>query len=50
MQTGRKKDIRKGGTENERSNEYKVRIRGMGLIGMTYHLLVSMTAVVTFGK
>lgn len=50
MQTRRKKDIRDKDIETERSHEYKVWIPRIGLIGMTYRPLVSMTAVVTFGK
>lgn len=33
-----------------RSNEYKAQLPRIRLIGMTYHLLVSMVAAVTFGK
>lgn len=33
-----------------RRSEYKARLPRIRLIGVTYHLLVSMTAAVTFGK
>lgn len=47
MQTD-KTDVRIG--EMARSTEYKTQLPRTRLIGMTYHLLVSMTAAVTFGK
>lgn len=50
MQTDNEKDVRKGDREIERSSEYKARLPRIRLICMTYHLLVSMTAAVTFGK
>lgn len=34
----------------ERGTEYKAQLLRIRLIGMTYHLLVSMAAAVTFGK
>lgn len=48
MQTDKKKDVRNGDWEME--TEYKAWLLKMRLIGMAYHLLVSMTAAVTFGK
>lgn len=50
MKTDKKKDVRKGDSEMVRSTEYKAWLPRIRLIGMTYHLLVSMTAAVTFGK
>lgn len=47
-QTDKKKDVRKGDRGMEKSTEYKVQL--IRLIGMTYHLLVSMTTAVTSGK
>lgn len=44
------KDVREWDGEMARSDEYKAQLPRLRLIGMTYHLLVSMTAAVTFGK
>lgn len=48
----RKKDSRESerNNETEGSPEYKARLPRIRFIAMTYHLLVSMTAAVTFGK